>query len=84
MSRALLLDFLEDRISKTSDSIELRLFQELQQFFKLVFGLSRKSHDEGGADRDFRANLAPFANSFEIALAVRGPFISFKILGLEC
>ena len=47
------------RIGERADAIELRLVEEVEQLLELGFGLAREADDEGRADGEVRADLAP-------------------------
>ena len=42
------------RVGERADAIQLRLFQEIQQFLEFFFGLAGKADDEGAAQRQVR------------------------------
>src|SRR5215212_9621030 len=62
------------RIGEAADPIELRFLQKPEQLFEVSLCLTRKSDDEGAADRDIRAHLAPAADAGEIILHARRTF----------
>src|SRR6267378_4203205 len=60
---------LHRRIRKAADAVELGLLEKVEQLPEFVFGLARKTRDEGAADRDVRTDPAPGADAPEIVLA---------------
>ncbi|CAN0621223.1 protein of unknown function [Burkholderia multivorans] len=61
------------RIREAADAIQLCLADEVEQRLELLLGLAGEARDEGAADRQVRADLAPFLHALEHLLGVRGP-----------
>ena len=56
------------RVGEGADAVELGLFEELQELFEIGIGLAREAGDEGGADGEIGADLAPAADALEVVL----------------
>ena len=57
------------RVGEAADTIELGLLQEVQQVPEFFLGLAGKAGDEGGADGEIGADLAPGLDALDVALA---------------
>ena len=73
------------RIGEAADAVELRFFEEVEQLLELGFGLAGKADDEGAADGEVGADLAPVRGcARSVFSAFAGRFISFRMRGLAC
>ncbi len=61
------------RVGKAADAVEPRFFDELEQFLELGLGLAREAGDEGAADGNVGADLAPGADALQVVLGARRP-----------
>ena len=56
-------------IGKAAGAVDLRLADEVQQVLELFFGLAREAGNEGGANHQFGADLAPLSDAVQVLLA---------------
>jgi hypothetical protein len=57
---------------------------EVEQVLELGLGLAGKAGDEGAADDELRADLAPARQPLEVLLAARRPLHPRSTSGCEC
>ena len=61
------------RIGEGADAVELRRIEEIEQLLEFRFGLSRESDDEGRADGELRAGVAPARDPLQRPVDGAGP-----------
>src|SRR5690606_3622185 len=59
---------LDRRVREGADTVEFGLGEKLQQFLEIFFGLAGEAGDEGRANGQIRAHLAPLADAGEYVL----------------
>ena len=71
------------RIREAAGAIDPRLANEIEQMLELGVGLARKAGDEGAADDELRADLAPARQPLEVLLAARRPLHPPQHVGMR-
>src|SRR5690606_10712582 len=64
---------LDRRIGERADAVEPHLAQEIQQFLERGLGRAGEADDEGAADREFRADVAPAGDPLTHPVDRAGP-----------
>ena len=73
---------LDGGVGKAADAVDLGFTHEVEQVLEFGFGFSGESGNEGAADGEFRAGLAPLLDTFKLAFAVGRAFHAFEDVGV--
>ncbi|CZW95129.1 Uncharacterised protein [Enterobacter hormaechei] len=55
-------------VLEAAHAIQTRFFQEVEQHLEIFFGFTREANDEGGAQGQIRADLAPLLDARQLAV----------------
>ncbi|MNC21686.1 hypothetical protein D3C75_696700 [compost metagenome] len=53
---------------EATNTIQTRFFQEVEQHLEVFFGFAWEAHNEGGTQRQIRADLTPLLNALQLAI----------------